>query len=142
MLTAMRSRIAMLGMSCAALAGMGACPSDVNEAEFMEGVWQLIVDSDDSGNETFLTFDRDGNLDELEVFFDGGRLTSRAVSGSTDVIGDSVRISTRLLAGRVVFEGEFDANFTEAVGETTFSLQLLGTRIELDGEPARLVRIE
>lgn len=126
----------------AILMAAGGCPDTNDDTAVLAGRWELIPDQDTDPGQTFIEFRADGQVDTVEVIFDGGRVTTRALTASSDVIGDSVRVTTRLVAGRLVFEGELTEDLNEIVGETTVVLSLPGTVIELDGQPARLVRVD
>ena len=122
----------------------GGCPDQDNpNLARLAGRWELVsASSGDDDAQTFLEFDELGQLQEVEILFDGGRATTSIFSASADVIGDSVRVTTRVVAGRVVFEGEFNADDSEIVGESTTTLSLPGVQVVLDGEEARMVRVE
>jgi hypothetical protein len=124
---------------------MGGCPDEPDNPNLarLAGRWELVSNSaGDDDAQTFLEFDTKGELTKVEVIFDGGRATTSIFTATADVIGDAVRVSTRVVAGRVVFEGQFNADDSEIVGESTTTLSLPGVRIVLDGEPARMVRVE
>lgn len=137
-----RRSLLLVGLvAYAVLGSVGGCPDENDDAAVLEGRWELIPD-DTLDSQTFIEFDRDGRVERVQVYFNGGRITTSVISGSAEVIRSSVRVTTRVVAGRVVFEGDLSDDENEIIGEATVQLSLPGTLIELDSQPARLVRVD
>ena len=138
-----RSRwIAATCLAGAMLGSLAGCPDEMDDSAVLRGRWELILDNPPDDGQTFVEFDSDGRVDQVQVIYDSGRVTTNAFTSTVEVILGAVRITTRLVAGRLVFEGELSEDGNEIVGETTVVLSLPGTLIEIEGQPARLVRVD
>ena len=134
-----RQPIAILALGLSILATVaGGCADGSSDASALEGEWLLETAS---GTEAILTLNSDGRLSRVTIEFDGGQIETRVIRGSADVILDSVRITSTLLTGSLIFEGEISEGGDEIVGESTIVLALPLTTIRLDAEPATLTRI-
>lgn len=120
------------------LAGCDTTPIPVPEA-VLEGQWQLVKSSDPGGNNRIvIELNNVGAVTSVTNFLGGVSFKQTNAKGQATLTGQNLLIRT---STNLKFEGEFNAGFTEAIGQQFTEISFFGFITTIDEGEATLTRV-
>jgi hypothetical protein len=136
------SRTLSLGIALATLTLYSGCFVVSPSPEYaLYGTWELTNDQSTDLTQTLLTFDTKGQLTSVSYTALGVTVTNDNITGTSNVSGNNVTISTTFGANSLNFVGVFNADKTVATGEGGTSATLGGFTISVDNGPVTLTKL-
>lgn len=119
---------------------MGGCNFSIVPESKLAGTWHFKTD-DGAVQDIFLTFNTAGKLDRVRYQVgDVAALTDENPRGTASVDGDTATISTTFGLGELRFSGQFNADETAIIGNTTLRFALFTFSLTIDNGGATLTR--
>jgi hypothetical protein len=134
------SLLVLTGISVLVFSGCAAAPPP--EA-VMSGTWKLTTDQPSALPTTYLTFDSNGNLTQIQFVTSKGTITQSNLNSTTLVNGSTVTISATFGVSTVSFNGTLNSVDPFATGFLSTALNLSnGIVVNLTGVAATLSKVE
>lgn len=136
------SRTLSLGLALTTLALYSGCiVVSPSEEAALRGTWELTNDQSTDLTQTRLVFDAEGLLTSVSYTALGVTVANDNITGTSNVSGNNVTISTTFGTNSLNFVGTFNAAKTVITGQGGTSATLGGITISIDNGPVTLTKL-
>ncbi len=134
------ARAFLIALAC--VTWISGCDTVPLPPSILAGTWDLLGEGQDDDNKTILVIDSAGDLDEVRTVLGNITTTNENPVGEVSLTGQDVTITYNTGLSTRRFEGTFNLDFTEAMGELFLDTELFGTTVTLEEGAGTLIRTD